>query len=407
MQLVRERGRRDGRGRRRRSQTGMSAVIGGDEAELLAKLAELGLCTPRTSTAAARSSSPARSPPSPRSQETPPAGRAGHPAAGRRRVPHPLHGVRPSTPCAHSPPGSSRHDPTLPIWTNKSGETVTDGRLFLDLLVGQVASPVRWDLTMESFAKAGITGLIELAPGGRPRRPRQARPQGPADRRGQDPRRPRRRPRPHRQRRSRRMTTLKQSTGAAVHAHPRLRRRARRPRRAELRARRGDRLERRVDPPAHRHHHAASARARAWMRSTSPRPPRSRRSRTPASSRARSAPCSSRRSATSRSTPSMSSLLADRIGATPAPAYDISAACAGYTYAIAQADALIRSGAAEYVLVVGAEKLSQYVVDPDRPLHLVPARRRRRRGRRRPGRRAGHLADASGAPTARSGTPSA
>jgi 3-oxoacyl-[acyl-carrier-protein] synthase-3 len=70
-------------------------------------------------------------------------------------------------------------------------------------------------------------------------------------------------------------------------------------------------------------------------------------------------------------TPSMASLLADRIGATPAPAYDISAACAGYTYGIAQADALIRAGAAEYVLVVGAEKLSQYVDPTDRSISFL------------------------------------
>ena len=70
-------------------------------------------------------------------------------------------------------------------------------------------------------------------------------------------------------------------------------------------------------------------------------------------------------------TPSVSSLLADRIGATPAPAYDIGAACAGYTYGIAQADALIRAGAAEYVLVVGAEKLSQYVDPTDRTISFL------------------------------------
>jgi 3-oxoacyl-[acyl-carrier-protein] synthase-3 len=70
-------------------------------------------------------------------------------------------------------------------------------------------------------------------------------------------------------------------------------------------------------------------------------------------------------------TPSLSSLLAERIGATPAPAYDISAACAGYTYGIAQADALIRAGAAEYVLVVGAEKLSQYLDPTDRTISFL------------------------------------
>ena len=70
-------------------------------------------------------------------------------------------------------------------------------------------------------------------------------------------------------------------------------------------------------------------------------------------------------------TPSMAAALADRIGATPAAAYDISAACAGYVYGIAQADALIRAGAAEYVLVVGAEKLSQYVDPTDRSISFL------------------------------------
>src|SRR5690606_13307438 len=55
-------------------------------------------------------------------------------------------------------------EPSLTIWTNRDGSTVTSGRAFLDLLVGQVASPVRWDLDMEAFAAAGVTGLIELAP---------------------------------------------------------------------------------------------------------------------------------------------------------------------------------------------------------------------------------------------------
>jgi 3-oxoacyl-[acyl-carrier-protein] synthase-3 len=54
-------------------------------------------------------------------------------------------------------------------------------------------------------------------------------------------------------------------------------------------------------------------------------------------------------------TPSAATLLADKIGANPAPAYDVSAACAGYCYGIAQADALVRSGMAKYVLVGGGE----------------------------------------------------
>ncbi len=70
-------------------------------------------------------------------------------------------------------------------------------------------------------------------------------------------------------------------------------------------------------------------------------------------------------------TPSLAALLADRVGATPAPAYDISAACAGFTYGIAQADAFIRTGLAQYVLVVGAEKLSQFAKPTDRTISFL------------------------------------
>ena len=73
----------------------------------------------------------------------------------------------------------------------------------------------------------------------------------------------------------------------------------------------------------------------------------------------------------STQTPSLAALLCDRIGATPAPAYDVSAACAGYTYGIAQADALIRGGLAKYVLVVGAEKLSDFANPTDRSISFL------------------------------------
>jgi [acyl-carrier-protein] S-malonyltransferase len=58
------------------------------------------------------------------------------------------------------------NDPTLPIWSNSDGALVESGSRFVELLVGQVSSPVRWDKNMESFAAAGVTGIIELAPAG-------------------------------------------------------------------------------------------------------------------------------------------------------------------------------------------------------------------------------------------------
>ena len=70
-------------------------------------------------------------------------------------------------------------------------------------------------------------------------------------------------------------------------------------------------------------------------------------------------------------TPSAAALLADRVGANPAPAYDVSAACAGYCYGIAQADALVRAGVAKYVLVVGGEKLSDFIDPTDRTISFL------------------------------------
>ncbi len=48
------------------------------------------------------------------------------------------------------------------------------------------------------------------------------------------------------------------------------------------------------------------------------------------------------------------------------PAFDLNAACAGFSYAISTADAFIRSGAAESVLVIGAETLSRFLDMTDR-----------------------------------------
>ena len=72
-------------------------------------------------------------------------------------------------------------------------------------------------------------------------------------------------------------------------------------------------------------------------------------------------------------TPSMASLAAYRLGLTPAAAFDISAACAGYVYGVAQADALVRSGTCKNVLVIGAEKLSELIDPTDRSISFLLA----------------------------------
>ncbi|MFJ8665503.1 ACP S-malonyltransferase [Streptomyces sp. NPDC093600] len=56
--------------------------------------------------------------------------------------------------------------PTVRYVSNKDGQVVTEGAEIIARLVGQVANPVRWDLCMETFQALGATALIEVCPGG-------------------------------------------------------------------------------------------------------------------------------------------------------------------------------------------------------------------------------------------------
>ncbi|CAB4698138.1 MAG: acyltransferase domain-containing protein [Actinobacteria bacterium] len=57
-------------------------------------------------------------------------------------------------------------EPKIPFISNKDGAVIEDGREILDRIVGQIAGPVRWDLCMETMAKCGVTGVIEVPPAG-------------------------------------------------------------------------------------------------------------------------------------------------------------------------------------------------------------------------------------------------
>lgn len=57
-------------------------------------------------------------------------------------------------------------DPTTKLWTNAGGRNVTSGPEFVELMVNQVKSPVRWDLCMAAMVEAGVTAMIEVAPAG-------------------------------------------------------------------------------------------------------------------------------------------------------------------------------------------------------------------------------------------------
>jgi len=146
------------------AETGMSAVIGGDEAAVLARLAELGLSPANYNgggqlvVAGAVEALQAL---------------AAEPVAGTRVIPLQVAGafhteyMAPAVQALRVAAAEvAASDPSLTIWTNRDGSAVASGSAFVDLLVDQVASPVRWELCMASFADAGVSGIVELSPAG-------------------------------------------------------------------------------------------------------------------------------------------------------------------------------------------------------------------------------------------------
>lgn len=144
--------------------TSMAAVLKADEAELLSSLDTLGL-EPANYNGAGQIVVAGAVAALAELKASPPAGARVMPlqVAGAFHTRY----MRPAV--AHMravADGLEPNDPSMRIWTNRDGSAVTSGSDFVDLLVGQLASPVRWDLCMESFTAAGVTGIIEVTPAG-------------------------------------------------------------------------------------------------------------------------------------------------------------------------------------------------------------------------------------------------
>ncbi|MEJ1155546.1 ACP S-malonyltransferase [Microbacterium marmarense] len=144
--------------------TGMSAVIGGDETEILTRLEQLDL-TPANYNGGGQlvvaGAVEAL------------ANLAASPVAGTRVISLPVAGafhtryMLPAVDALRAAVTTAAVSaPALMIHTNKDGSVVTSGEEFIDLLVAQVASPVRWDLCMSAFAQAEVSGIVELSPAG-------------------------------------------------------------------------------------------------------------------------------------------------------------------------------------------------------------------------------------------------
>ncbi|WP_203579514.1 ACP S-malonyltransferase [Microbacterium hibisci] len=146
------------------AETGMSAVIGGEEASVLARLEELGLSPANYNGGGQLVVAGALE-----ALQT----LAAEPVAGTRVIPLQVAGAFHTdymAPAVEKLRAAAADvdvsDPGVTLWTNRDGSAVTSGRAFVDLLVNQVASPVRWDLCMSSFAAAGVSGIVELSPAG-------------------------------------------------------------------------------------------------------------------------------------------------------------------------------------------------------------------------------------------------
>jgi 3-oxoacyl-[acyl-carrier-protein] synthase-3 len=69
--------------------------------------------------------------------------------------------------------------------------------------------------------------------------------------------------------------------------------------------------------------------------------------------------------------PNVAAGVAKRLGIVAPGAYDLNAACAGFCYALANAADAVRTGTARNALVIGAEKLSQWIDWTDRSTCII------------------------------------
>lgn len=144
--------------------TGMSAVVGGDPAEVLAAIEAAGAAPANVNGAG----------------QTVAAGTfeqlkalADNPPAKARVIPLKVAGAFHTSHMSLAVDALKALEPTLnpvapkvPLLSNYDGGEVTDGGAAVASLIAQVSRPVRWDLCMETMVKRGVTGVIELAPAG-------------------------------------------------------------------------------------------------------------------------------------------------------------------------------------------------------------------------------------------------
>lgn len=163
MVLVRERGKAMAQAAAARA-TGMTAILGGDQEEVLSVLARHGL-TPANINAAGQVVAAGTTEQLAALAADPPAKARLMPlsVAGAFHTEHMADAVGVLQQLSRA---VSTHDPRTPVISNADGHVLHDGAEVLRRIVGQIARPVRWDLCLETMRDLQVTGILEMPPAG-------------------------------------------------------------------------------------------------------------------------------------------------------------------------------------------------------------------------------------------------
>ncbi|MFF5566529.1 ACP S-malonyltransferase [Streptomyces sp. NPDC012623] len=147
------------------TETGMSALLGGDPDTTLAHLDKLGLTPANVNGAGQIVAAGTLEQLAALAEDKPEGVRrvVALKVAGAFHTHHMGSAVARLEAAASAVPAA---DPLVPYVSNSDGRAVATGAEIMTRLVGQVANPVRWDLCMETFRAQGVTALLELCPGG-------------------------------------------------------------------------------------------------------------------------------------------------------------------------------------------------------------------------------------------------
>jgi [acyl-carrier-protein] S-malonyltransferase len=144
--------------------TGMSAVLGGDETEVLARLEELDLVAANRN-AAGQIVAAGRLSALDKLAEDPPA-KARVRALGVAGAFHTEFMASALDGYAAAVQNVSTAEPTIALLSNRDGQPVSSAADAIEKLVAQLTRPVRWDLCSETLRQRNVTAIVEFPPAG-------------------------------------------------------------------------------------------------------------------------------------------------------------------------------------------------------------------------------------------------